>query len=123
MPQNCKFIEKVRTAFPRFVQPRIIYRNPLRLQLPLVVKLGPRVRLHCAALGDDDGTVTMNLKTPNPKPPSPNPPTPNRLCSNRTGPLATRALKCMLRARLPRQLQAMTCDSTRDMRSIVTLNV
>ena len=73
MPQNCKFIEKVRAAFPCFVQPRIINHNPLRLQLPLVVKLGPRVRLHCAALGDDDGTVTMNLKTPDPQPPTPQP--------------------------------------------------
>jgi hypothetical protein len=30
-----------------------------RLQVPLVVKLGKRVRLHCFALGDSDGSVAI----------------------------------------------------------------
>ena len=35
------------------------HTHPLCLQLPLVVELGTRVRLHCAALGDSDGSVTV----------------------------------------------------------------
>ncbi len=58
MPQNCKFIEQVSLLFPVCLTLKFVAHTS-RLQVPLVVKLGKRVRLHCFALGDSDGTVAI----------------------------------------------------------------
>ncbi len=65
MPQNCKFIEQVSLLFPecRTLKSEV---HTLRLQVPLVVKLGKRVRLHCVALGDSDGSVNSKIFTSTP---------------------------------------------------------